>query len=336
MKYKNLLILLVLLCFACSKNEGNQNVCTKTNSDFVNISGWLQLDNPDFGNLYDVSFLNDDFGVITGSIGTLFKTNSGGLCWEELDVLRDEYGGSLFSNIFILNENVFFASRKGFYKTIDGGKTFKEIETAGVWGGSNTFDMYFFNENRGIICKSGSDLFKTEDGGQTWANIYPQYVGAAQHLQFVTNTIGYLYGGSGSDGFSTGSLHKTIDGGNTWFKIENEPNITRDGIRTMYFVNENLGYFFNDLREFYVTQNGGLTWNLRTTMDEFIFDMVFINKELGYAVGGHSVYKTEDGGITWTKDYKSSDTSATLNGITKTPNGSIFVVGRNGIILKKE
>jgi len=333
---KNLLILLVLVCFACDKND-DEDVCTKTNSDFVSVSGWLQLESSTSKNLTDVSFINDDFGLISGGVVTPLKTSSGGLCWEELDVLRDEYGTSLFSEFFILNENEFFASGKGLYKTTDGGKTFKEIETASVWGGSNTFDMHFFNENRGIICKSGTNLYKTEDGGQTWVNIYPQY-GSAQKLQFVTPTVGYLSGGSQFENVNFGELHKTVDGGNTWFKIESEPNITRAAIRTMYFINENLGYFVNSLREFYVTQNGCLTWELRTTIDDTILDMVFVDESLGYVVGGRSVYKTEDGGVSWTEDYKSTigEGDLVLISITKTPNGSIFVVGDDGIILKKE
>jgi len=332
MKYKNLLILLVLLCFACSKNDDNQNVCSKTNSDFTSVSGWLQLESPISEFLLDVSFFNDDFGIISGNFGTLLKTNSGGLCWESLDVgVR-----APFTTAFIINENVFFTlGGNAIYKTSNGGQTFNELGK--VKGGGGLFDFYFFNENKGIQVKGGDDLFKTEDGGQTWTNVYPNY-SSAQKLQFVTPNIGYLYGGSGSDGFTSGQLHKTIDGGNTWFQIESESNITRAVIRTMYFVNENLGYFVNDLREFYVTQNGGLTWTLRTTMGELILDMVFINEELGYAVGGRSVYKTEDGGVSWAEDYKSttSERAIVLLSITKTPNGSIFVVGDDGIILKKE
>ncbi|MCH7524905.1 MAG: hypothetical protein IIC74_07840 [Bacteroidetes bacterium] len=337
MKYKNLLILLVIVCFACDKSD-DEDVCTKTNSDFASVSGWLQLESSTLSNLNIVTFLNDDIGLVYGSFGTLLKTNSGGLCWEELDVLRNEYNYSLLSEFYILNENEIFASRIGFYKTTNGGKTFKEIETNDVWGGSITFDMHFFNENRGIICKSGINLYKTEDGGLTWVNIYSYQYGPAQRLQFVTNTVGYLYGGSGREGFTSGSLHKTIDGGDTWFKIESEPNITRASIRTMYFINENLGYFVNSLREFYVTENGGLTWTLRTTIEDTILDMVFVDESLGYVVGGRSVYKTEDGGVSWTEDYKSTigEGDLVLISITKTPNGSIFVVGDDGIILKKE
>jgi len=329
-------MLFIIACFACDKGD-DEDSCTKTSNDFINVSGWLKLESPDLGFLSDVSFLNDDFGLISNSYGRFYKTNSGGFCWEELKELEDEFGGSLFSKFFILNENEIFTSRTGFYKTTDGGETFKEIETNDVWGGSSTFDMHFFNENRGILCKSGINLYKTENGGQTWVNIYPQY-GSAQKFQFVSNAIGYLYGGSNFENVNFGEIHKTIDGGETWFKINSEPNIARAAIRSLYFINENLGYFINTLKEFYVTQNGGLTWTLRTSSfdDDYIFDMVFVNEVLGYVIGKDSIFKTEDGGVTWTEDYKSSDASTILNAITKTPNGSIFVVGKNGTLLKKE
>ncbi len=322
-------MLLVLLCFTCSKNDDDKESCTKTSNDFTSVSGWLQLESSTSKNLFVVTFLNNDFGIISGNTGTFLKTNSGGLCWEPIDVGVTPS----FFTAFIINENVFFTSRSRLYKTSNGGQTFNEFSVSEGDGG--IFDMHFFNENEGLVCKGFDDLYKTEDGGQTWTNIYPNY-GSGQFLQFVTDEVGYLSGGSGSDGFTYGEIHKSVDGGDTWFKIESEPNITKALVRSLHFVNEDLGYFFNDLREFYITQNGGLTWTLRTTMDELILDMVFVNEPLGYAVGGISIYKTEDAGVTWTEDYKSEDVENRLFAITKTPSGNIFVVGKNGTILKKE
>lgn len=323
-------MLAVLLCFTCDKDDDDQEVCNMTNSDFAIASGWLQLQSTTSNGLTNIAFLNDDFGIVSGSIGTFLKTNSGGLCWETLDV---GVAASFFT-AFIIDENNFFTSRSSLYKTNDGGQTFNEIGELGNFGGG-IFDIHFFNENKGILIKGGSDLYKTEDGGQTWVNIYTNY-GSAQHIQFVTEEVGYLNGGSQFDNVNYGEIHKSVDGGNTWVKIESEPNISRALVRTLYFVNENLGYFMNSLREFYVTQDGGLTWTLRSTISDTILDMVFVNAPLGYAVGGQTIYKTEDAGVTWTVDYVSENVEDDLYSITKTPNGSIFVVGKNGTLLKKE
>jgi photosystem II stability/assembly factor-like uncharacterized protein len=329
MKAKKLFILFVLLCFACDVDDISQDErCTKTTSDFTTVSGWLQLESTTLNNLSMVTFLNDDFGIASGANGTFLKTNSGGLCWEALDVGVTPH----FFSTFIVDENVYYTSRSKVYKTINGGQSFTELTVSE--GDSGIFDMHFFDENRGIVFKGPNDLYKTEDGGQSWTNIYPIF-GSANNLQFVTDQVGYLSGGSGSDGFSEGQIHKTTDGGNTWFKIETE-EIEKSFIGALYFVNEDLGYFFNDDKEFYVSQNGGLTWTLRATIDDFILETVFINASLGYAVGGISIYKTEDAGVTWTVDYVSENVEDDLYGITKTPSGSIFVVGKNGTLLKKE
>lgn len=329
MKFKHLLMLLVLLYFTCDKDDDNQEVCNMTNSDFATVSGWLQLQSTTPNGLTNIAFLNDDFGIASGAFGTFLKTDSGGLCWEALDVGVTPH----FFTTFIVNENVFFTSRNELYKTNNGGQTFNILGEFGE-GGGGVFDFHFFNENDGILCQGGDDLFKTEDGGQTWSNIYPNY-GSAQHMQFVTDQIGFINGGSGSEGFSYGEIHKSIDGGDTWIKIESE-NIEKAVVRALYFVNENLGYFFNDDREFYVTQDGGLTWILRSTISDTILDMVFVNASLGYAVGGQTIYKTDNAGVTWSVDYVSENVEDDLYGITKTPNGSIFVVGKNGTLLKKE
>jgi photosystem II stability/assembly factor-like uncharacterized protein len=54
----------------------------------------------------------------------------------------------------------------------------------------------------------------------------------------------------------------------------------------------------------------------------------------GYGIGSNFIYKTINGGTTWLKVCEVN--TRILSSITKTPNGKIFLVGNDRIILKKE
>jgi photosystem II stability/assembly factor-like uncharacterized protein len=86
-------------------------------------------------------------------------------------------------------------------------------------------------------------------------------------------------------------------------------------IRTLYFFSENIGFCTTDSGKVYKTINAGINWTLYNTPTNLpLYDLCFVNGNTGFAIGGQSgtsdnnsivpgsvVLKTEDGGITWTK-----------------------------------
>jgi len=311
------LLLLIGLIFSCTDDDTNIT------------EGWTVLESPTRNTLTGVTFLNDAFGVINGYSGTLLKTSNTGNDWKILDA-----GVNIsFSNAFIMNNNTFVLARSGLYKTTDGGDTFQELENTSSLSGFVT-GIYFFDTNNGIICKSGV-IYATSDGGLTWAPTYDALSGHYE-IQFTSTTVGYLAGGSTNGGvaggfFTHGELHKTNDGGRTWYEIENVI-IEKAQIRAMDFISDSIGYFTTIEGNLYATQDGGSTWQLRAS-EYYFLDLVFITENLGYAIRGTAVFKTEDGGRNWMEDFSSPIDE--LLAITKTPRGNLFVVGRNGMILKK-
>ncbi|MDY7396331.1 YCF48-related protein [Aureibaculum sp. 2210JD6-5] len=304
------LFLLALIC-SCSSDDSNSS------------EKWIEVNSNTFNDLVDVEFLNENFGVIGGGIGTLLKTEDGGKNWQPLNVgLNDS-----FFKVFILSENDFFTSRIGIYRTKDGGETFVELGNSSGFG-SSIFDIHFFDSSNGIICKSGT-LYKTSDGGNSWNNVYNEF-GFANKLMFPSNKVGYLGGGNNFDNVNFGELHKTIDGGENWSEITLPSEMENSNITSIYFLTENIGYLSNVNNNLYTTKNGGLHWNKISSNHNFR-DMVFIDELTGYAIGGSSIFKTENGGLDWAKDY--NDNQIILSSITKTPNNRIFAVGNNGKIL---
>ena len=102
--------------------------------------------------------------------GGLYRSDDGGKSWNRIN--RDHklrQRGWYYSHITAdpINENIIYASNTGFYKSIDGGKTFdKRIRTPhgdnhGVWINSKNTDI-MINVNDG-----GANV--TLNGGETWS-----------------------------------------------------------------------------------------------------------------------------------------------------------------------
>ncbi|SDB25803.1 Uncharacterized protein SAMN03097699_0347 [Flavobacteriaceae bacterium MAR_2010_188] len=309
--YSLFLILATFLFINCSKDDPKPE------------AKWVATASPSDSDLTDVEYLNDKFGLISGAFGTLFKTTDGGSTWEGLNVGVNHS----FVKAFALSEDEFFTSRIGLYNTTDGGNTFNELGNLSDYSGT-IFDMHFFDSNNGVIYKEGL-ILKITNGGQDWTVKYNE-AGYASKMQFVSNSIGYVSGGITYDGYSHGEIHKTTDAGNTWTAL----NISSAEINTMYFINENTGYFSNFDNQLLKTTDGGQSFEIiNNQLPSLFYDMIFVSDKKAYGVGSAGVFKTTDGGLTWTNEYPSEGEIFTA--INKTPNRIIYAVGNLGTILKK-
>ena len=74
-------------------------------------------------------------------------------------------------------------------------------------------DIFFVNENVGFLLKDYHTLFKTSDGGKTWAQInsFSNYE-SAEEVYFINENIGFV----SVFGRPNARLLTTIDGGRTW------------------------------------------------------------------------------------------------------------------------
>ncbi|NOQ28226.1 MAG: hypothetical protein GQ564_22920 [Bacteroidales bacterium] len=319
MKKLTVFLIIILLSFACSDNDNTPDPIP---------AGWERITSPTgYKSLTDIEFLNKDFGVISGIEGTVLKTENGGLEWQAVN-----YGNNYVSyKVFVLNENEFYLGRTGLYKTNNGGLSYTEIGNLSSFG-ATIFGINFFDTKNGLICKGGR-VFKTNDGGLNWEEVYNG--GFCDKMQFSSNNVGYISGGASWDGMSYGILHKTIDGGNTWTDIGDIKEVYEWEIMSMDFITNDIGYITNFNKEFFITQDGGVSWYLLSNSLPRIFKgIVFLSQYEGYGLSSSSIFKTIDGGISWKEDYTNS--SFTFSAITKTPDEKIFVVGNGGVILRKE
>ncbi|MDT8414216.1 MAG: YCF48-related protein [Flavobacteriaceae bacterium] len=235
---------------------------------------------------------------------------------------------------FLLNQNEYFVLKHSLFKTVNGGETFELVVNQGP---NRIFGVHFFDIDTGFVTHAGR-LFKTIDGGESWVEVVQ--VNTLSKLFFVNNSIGFLYGGStngpiaGGDVLSSGGVLKTTDGGQTWDDL----NLSVSEINVLYFVDVNTGYFATSAEdEIYKTTDGGTTWDLVSNeVEGFINGMVFLDVNNGFVITHEGkIYRTNNGGTNWSVDYETTN-GLNLSSIAKTSDGKIFVVGDDGLMLKRD
>ncbi|MEZ4689111.1 MAG: YCF48-related protein [Ignavibacteria bacterium] len=121
----------------------------------------------------------------------------------------------------------------------------------------NLHDMYFKDALTGIVTGSGTDMFKTTNGGLNWLNIVMRIgfiIPTFYKISFVNNLIGWVAG-------SDNRIFKTTDFGSTWDTIYTIPLFPQSiSMRVVNFSSENTGFVGGEQGYLYKSTNGGTEW----------------------------------------------------------------------------
>lgn len=195
------------------------------------------------------------------------------------------------------------------------------------------YDASFPTENIGYVVGNTGTILKSQDGGRTWINQNSGITNDLLGVEFLTTDFGFATGRSGK-------ILKTTDGGNSWVSKNSTTSILLQDIkifkdstvwitgtnRLLYssnagedwsqkgsfnnitaidFSNSDTGIVFYDFGAKYsITTDGGNTWSNETSLADNLYDLNFLNKQIGYACGSNgALYQTVDGGFNWTAGY---------------------------------
>lgn len=154
--------------------------------------------------------------------------------------------------------------------------------------------LFFLNNIFGVLVKANNTIAVTSNGGISWTQINIDTDESLSKVLFTSESRGWLLSGE--------SVFNTIDGGMTWM---NNHSFVGEHLQSLYFINDEIGFIgASDTGPIiYITKNSGKSW-IRATLDTIfysgIMDFSFINDSVGIAVNNFTIYKTKDGGLSWT------------------------------------
>lgn len=152
---------------------------------------------------------------------------------------------------------------------------------------NNCLDVFFPNDTAGYL--AGSGIYRSMDGGLTWAKTSAQQDLTYFNLFFLNDKYGW--------GVSEKSLARTVDSGKTWTM---HPNTTYT-FTDVYFLDENNGFAISPSGVLKST-DGGATWSLLAGSPTNAYNISFRDANNGFfSTADRGLYKTTDGGATFSR-----------------------------------
>ncbi|KAA0223566.1 T9SS C-terminal target domain-containing protein [candidate division KSB1 bacterium] len=296
-------------------------------------NGWFwQYPKPQGNTLRDIFIFDSNTAIAVGDVGTVIKTTDGGMHWE----VQHHAGGTSYDLCSVHFVDVlhgwaaggtreWFKNKNVLIKTIDGGKTWTEVET-GI-DSLNFNAVHFVNADTGFVVGEDGILLRTTNGGNSWdRRKMDDYIGfwldifQLTAVTFTDEHTGWIIGA----GYYGNQIYKTTDCGATWQWNEwiINPKIY-NGLWDICFVDKKNGFIIGDNSDFLKTTDGGITWQHQILSEKYqtddyqFFNSVFFTDSMtGWIVGGNGtidgrhggfILKTIDGGENWVKQDSTKD-----------------------------
>jgi photosystem II stability/assembly factor-like uncharacterized protein len=315
-----------------------------------------------------VKFVSDNTGYLINSNGDFFKTVDAGNSWSRVksytnaQTFRLDYTTGVItgmdSSIYISSDNgTTYIKMKQFPGLLDHWSDIVSRDTIFIVRSTSNFthslhkstdrgltwqmvnsqldqfkiaSLDFVNSSVGLVARADG-IYKTNNGGVDWANVYPTFT--SQNITTVKlfdtqfglafrEGIGVLRttngGGSwnlipGTDQFEFGEFffvnentvfaigerlaYKSTNGGISWNAIG--PGGLGNNFHSAYFINANSGIIVGDRGEITRTSNSGNTWLSYSPFWRDVAESDFGSHDTGFAVTRNAVYRTADGGQSW-------------------------------------
>jgi len=312
---------------------------------------WVVLNSTTTNDLHDVEFLNDNYGIAVGEGGTVLKTIDGGGTWANLNFsATDNFNGVALSGpdtIYVAGSGTLMPT---VYRSTDGGLNWQKV--------------LLDNSPISICTTPDADLFAASDyiyhsvdGGENFVQPYT-FAGTVNPftIQAVDNQT--LHSGGNVAGIVTYSamMARTANGGNTFWDLDVFSFPNANALSAFSFTHPDTGYIFMNDYDFFTPNDssqlirvfnfklvpslgGDSVWifnyeSLNLLFGDYVNDCKFFKDLIGYAVGPNGiVYRTKDGGVTWSDDYTGSNE---LFALSMTGENTGYAVGAGGIILKRD
>ena len=221
-------------------------------------------------------------------------------------------------------------------------------------------DVYFMDNQNGLVVGNGGLMLVTADGGKTWEKmeIDMRPPGAGQrpggpppgfgrggpaplyNIYFVDENVGYIIGGGAT-------ILKTENRGKTWARKramsdtpgrDGRPGRLRANLMGIQMISETTGFIAGSENTILKTTDGGETWvgsSERARVGETrnnLEGLWFVSPTTGWVIGSFgTLLHTADGGESWDKRDPGFDNN--LLGIYFHDENTGWICGQEGLIL---
>ncbi len=314
-------------------------LCIQGNNFFRTVDGgetwsWVPGNNK-YTYYRKILFLNEKTGFAVAKKSdreyVILKTEDGGITWKESFTTRN-----FILKVTFIDEKIGFILPEYYYQlyhTSDCGETWDTLRY-NYYGGMT--DVFFINDKTGWMVGRYGGVLKTTDGGRNW-NLKTDFKigpGCYHTLFFSDRNNGWITGNKviiniKNDGkdivkfkcsetiWELKFINKNLAYGRTPGSKILKVNFTENGVNITdvklpehigilydyYFVDENTGWLVKDWGDIFHTTDGGLTWVKQATLEGRLTGIFFVDENTGWITGKYKIYKTDDGGETWT-EYK--------------------------------
>jgi photosystem II stability/assembly factor-like uncharacterized protein len=310
-------------------------IARTTNGGYI----WTNVKQGFTNDFSGMQFLNSATGFVSGSGGSVMKTTNGGRNWQSLNTgLNTKYFGVKF-----IDEYIGFVVGEGgiILRTTNGGINWTQKNSSSSYW---LIDLDFYNNSTiGYAVGAYEKILKTTNGGLNWVKVYDSTSQNRQNFRVkcVSPTTAYVAGAK---------ILKTTNSGTNWFTVS-PYSPDQNEYCDLSFLNENTGFVmkFNVTAKnstILRTENGGANWDVQyfdvPDLNTGLFTVSMLDVNTGYIAGDRGfIFKTTNGGVNWNLEYKCREPNyfnnpyINLNRIIVADTNNIYVVGNNGIIMKK-
>jgi photosystem II stability/assembly factor-like uncharacterized protein len=224
------------------------------------------------------------------------------------------------------------------YRTTDGGGNWSQFGLGTPnWVGR----MRFATADSGWACGSQGTMRFTSNGGASWSAQNLNSSAYCEDVFMLDSKQGWTAGGYGG---GSGFIRHTTNGGQNW---ETQTPAQGDHFNRIHFLDSQRGWMGVYGGLVHGTTDGGTTWQILGSVPHFYFeDILFVDENTGWAAAGNAggqqpgedgrgfVYKTTNGGISWTQEYRSSLPRGWVQDLDMQPGGTLWACGNHAGLIK--
>ena len=290
-----------------------------------------------YQDLAGIDFADPGTGLLVGATGIVGSTVDAGQTWSLLSS-----GGSGFTHgMDAVDALHAWAAHDGgeILRTVDGGAFWERVYVAGFGKFGEMNDVDFFDVDHGlavgtenVFSGNTGKVVASNDGGVTWTVQYTRpgaYMEAVEVVDATTAyAVGWVPGPFGQGGF----ILRTTNGGQTWVEVKPSGAFFDD----LHFVDASTGWAVGG--DVMKTVDGGLTWVSQFDVGGsccYVKSVSFADAQNGWFAGWGGIYRTSDGGDTWThQPAPGAPVNQPLNEIHAVDAQTAWVVGQDGYVAR--